>query len=244
MACEQSLKVMAYLDGELDAAAALEVERHLESCAECWAEKGRQQDLKDALFGVSYHSAPPSLRHAITRRLDSETRPAPGHGFWWGAGSGAGAMALAASLVFILLQPGDPLVNDLIEAHQRSLLGNHLIDVVSSDRHTVKPWFAGHADVSPPAPNFAAQGYALVGGRADYVDGARAAVVVYRHGAHVLNLFSWADRGQSLPHVRMRDGYRMVFWKQGDLDFAAVSDVGPQELDAFVTLMKKNSGQE
>lgn len=236
MTCDQSLKTAAYLDDELDANEALSVERHLESCVECRALKAQHEELKAAFRNLSYHRAPPSLRGKIERQLGGDRRRA---GFWLGAGGGAGAMALAASLAFFLLLPGNVLVNDLLEAHQRSLLGSHLIDVASSDRHTVKPWFAGHADVSPPAVNFATQGYVLVGGRADYVNGARAAVVVYRHGAHVINLFSWADRGGHLPRARVRDGYRMLFWKQGDLDFAAVSDTGPEELDALAALVKK-----
>lgn len=237
MDCEQSLKVAAYLDGELDTGEALAVERHLEDCAQCQALKAQHEELRDAFRSVSYHRAPSPLRRRIERQFDVDH--APRMGFWLGAGSGAGATALAAALAFFLLWPGDALVNDLLEAHQRSLFGNHLIDVASSDRHTVKPWFAGHADVSPPAVNFAAQGYVLVGGRADYVDGMRVAVVVYRHGAHVINLFSWADHGANLPHARLRDGYRMLFWKEGDLDFAAVSDTGPEELDALAALVKK-----
>jgi anti-sigma factor RsiW len=239
MACDQSLRTAAYLDGELDAGEALVVERHLESCAECQALQAQHEELKDAFRTVSYHRAPPSLRGNIQRELNRDRGPLRRAGFWFGAGSGAGAMALAAALAFFLLSPANLLVNDLLEAHQRSLLSGHLIDVVSSDRHTVKPWFAGHADVSPPAMNFASQGYVLVGGRADYVNGMRVAVVVYRHGAHVINLFSWADRGQMLPSARTRDGYHMLFWKKGDLDFAAVSDTGQEELDALAALVKK-----
>ena len=104
--------------------------------------------------------------------------------------------------------------------------------------------FAGHSDVSPPAEDFKAAGFTLVGGRADYVHGSRAAVVVYRHGAHVINLFAWADHDARLPGTSSRDGYRMVFWKQKDLDLAAVSDVDPAELDRFVDLVKKSQPRE
>lgn len=239
MECEQSLKTAAYLDGELDAGEALAAEQHLENCAECRVLKAQHEELKEAFRTVSYHRTPPSVRRSIARELGGDRAPLRRAGFWFGAGSGAGAMALAAALAFFLLSPANLLVNDLLEAHQRSLLSGHLIDVASSDRHTVKPWFAGHADVSPPAVNFAAEGYVLAGGRADYVNGMRVAVVVYRHGAHVINLFSWADHGRGLPSARMRDGYRMLFWKEGDLDFAAVSDTGREELDALAALVKK-----
>jgi len=253
MNCEQSLLVQAYLDGELDAADALKAEQHLESCAECQAMAADHAEMKAAMTGATYHRADAVLRARITAALDAETkrdavtefrpiRRKPG--FWLGAGSGAGGMAIAAVLAFLLFLPANPLVNDLASAHLRSLMPDHLIDVASSDHHTVKPWFAGHADVSPPAEDFKAEGFTLVGGRADYVHGERAAAVVYRHGAHIINLFAWADRNTSLPGARSRDGYRMIFWKQNDLDLAAVSDVDPAELDQFVALVKKSQSRE
>ena len=249
MACDQTLQTQAYLDGELGAAEALKAEAHLETCAECQALAADHADLKGAMAGATYYRAGAALRANIGRALDGEAkvtalRRPRRPGFWLGAGSGAGGMAIAAALAFFLLMPADPIVSDLADAHLRSLMGNHLIDVASSDHHTVKPWFAGHADVSPPAEDFAAQGFNLVGGRADYVRGARAAVVIYRHGAHVINLFAWADRGASLPRDVSRSGYHMTFWKQDDLDLAAVSDVDPNELDQFVALVKKTGHRE
>jgi anti-sigma factor RsiW len=249
MACEESLKTQAYLDGELDAAQSLDVEAHLEHCAECQALAADHADMKAAMTGVTYHRAPAALRAKIGDMLDAEAKvvplkPSRKAGFWLGAGSGAGGMAIAAVLAFLVFMPAGSVVNDLAEAHVRSLMGEHLIDVASSDHHTVKPWFAGHADVSPPAEDFKAEGFTLVGGRADYVHGSRAAVVVYRHGAHVINLFTWADRNARLPGTSSRDGYRMVLWKQNDLDLAAVSDVDPGELDRFVALVKKSQSRE
>jgi anti-sigma factor RsiW len=251
MNCEQSLLVQAYLDGELDAVEALKAEQHLESCAQCQAMAADHADMKAAMAGATYHRAGTALRARVAAALDAESgrvtefRPLSRKpGFWLGAGSGAGGMAIAAVLAFLLFLPANPLVNDLATAHLRSLMAGHLIDVASSDHHTVKPWFAGHTDVSPPAEDFAADGFTLVGGRADYVHGERAAVVVYRHGAHIINLFAWAGRDASLPGTRLRDGYRMIFWKQNDLDLAAVSDVDPAELDRFVALVKKSQSRE
>ena len=251
MACDHSLRTQAYLDGELDAAQSLAAEAHLETCKECQALAADHVEMKAAMAGATYHRASPQMRARIGAALDAEDKvvamPALSKKdrFWLGAGSGAGGMAIAAALAFFLFLPTNAVVlGDLAEAHQRSLVGEHLIDVASSDHHTVKPWFAGHADVSPPAEDFKADGFTLVGGRADYVHGARAAVVVYRHGAHVINLFAWADRGQSLPASGMRDGYRMILWKQDDLDLAAVSDMDPGELDHFVALVKKSQRRE
>ena len=115
---------------------------------------------------------------------------------------------------------------------------SHLIDVVSTDKHTVKPWFAGHADVSPAVADFEPQGYRLLGGRADYVDRQRAAVVVYQHGAHLINVFSWADDRRSLPRNLTRNGYELIFWRSGNLDYCAVSDTAPEELRRLVGLLQ------
>ena len=110
--------------------------------------------------------------------------------------------------------------------------------VVSSDHHTVKPWLAAHAAISPPAADFKAQGFALTGGRTDEVAGTRAAVMVYRHGNHEIDLFAWPDRGAKLPAPEMTHGFRSSFWKTGDLDFAAVSDVDAGAFANFIALAR------
>jgi len=254
MTCDESLKTQAYLDGELDAAEALKAEAHLEDCADCQALAADHAGLKAVMAAAPYHRAPAALRAKIAAALDAEAkrdgnvialRASRKPGFWLGAGSGAGGMAIAAMLAFLIFMPANnAMVADLADAHVRSLMGAHLIDVASSDHHTVKPWFAGHSDVSPPTEDFKADGFTLVGGRVDYVHGSRAAVVVYRHGAHVINLFAWADHNARLPGTGSQDGYRMVFWKQKDLDLAAVSDVDPAELNRFVALVKKSQSRE
>jgi anti-sigma factor RsiW len=163
-----------------------------------------------------------------------------GRSFWMGALGGAGGAAIAATMAFLLLvQPlTNPLLDDLLSAHVRSLMPSHLIDVVSTDKHTVKPWFAGHADVSPVVADFEQQGYKLVGGRADYLDHQRSAVVVYQHGAHIINVFSWAGTGHKLPGDATRSGYHLAFWKAGDLEYCAVSDTGWDELLGLVRLLR------
>jgi anti-sigma factor RsiW len=160
--------------------------------------------------------------------------------FWLGAFAGIGGVALAASLTFLVAaQPlGSSLPGDLLSAHVRSLMPEHLIDVVSTDKHTVKPWFSSHADVSPAVADFELQGYKLIGGRADYFDHQRAAVVVYQRGSHVINVFSW-DRNQgTLPKNTTRDGYHLAFWESGDLAYCAVSDTGWDELLGLAKLIQ------
>jgi anti-sigma factor RsiW len=253
MPCTETLRTQEYFDGELGAAAAVEIERHLETCADCAALLADLDSTRRLIREQApYLRADDALRRRITqalRREDGERprlpRLASGRwGFLGGAAGGSLVTALAASLTLAVVTPPPPslLVGDLMNAHLRSMMSDHLVDVVSSDRHTVKPWFAGHTDVSPPAVDFADQGYKLVGGRADYVDGRRAAVVVYRHGAHVINVFAWAHGAEQRPATASRNGYRFVFWRSGNLNFAAVSDTDPKELEALAHLVQKASG--
>jgi anti-sigma factor RsiW len=250
MACPETLRVQAYFDGELDASASAEIERHVDACGECMALLRSLEAARGAMRQQArYYRASPQLKSRVTKALDHEIGNLwslegliqRGQQFWLGAASGVAATALAASLAFLLLLPpaSGQLVNDVMGAHFRSLMENHLIDVVSSDQHTVKPWFAGHADVSPPTADFPKEDYRLVGGRVDYVDGHRAAVLVYRHGAHTINVFSWARSSESLPNIVTRNGYHAVFWRSGDLVFCAVSDTALDDLLGLVRLIKE-----
>jgi anti-sigma factor RsiW len=252
MPCAEQLRLQAYFDGELDAVAAADIERHTEGCAECRALLEDLERTRSLLrSGLEYGAASPALRARIARVLDQETRaqrPRPdrprqpawrARPFWLGALGGVGAAA-AAAIGFLLLfaRVPDAFLDELVAAHVRSLMPTHLTDVVSTNQHTVKPWFAGHADVSPVVADFAPQGYTLVGGRADYIDGKRVAVVVYQHGAHVINVFSWADRHTS-SRVTTRNGYHLVFWQAGNLEYCAVSDAGWEELQGLVRLLRQ-----
>jgi anti-sigma factor RsiW len=148
---------------------------------------------------------------------------------------------MAAGLAFLILAPSlpNPLLDELASAHARSLMPEHLIDVVSTDKHTVKPWFAGHADVSPVVADFSAQGYRLIGGRADYFDHQRAAVVVYQHGSHIINVFSWTAGHGALPKDTNRNGYHLAFWRMRDLGYCAVSDTAWDELLGLTRLLQE-----
>jgi len=263
--CAESLRVQAYFDGEVDAVSAAEIERHVEHCSACRELLQDLEKVRSALRGgISYSAAPPALRAQILQALDHDTdaatdeaigSPAPvkprsarrlrvfsGPGFRIGAFSGIGGAALAAAMAFFLVLPSlSPLSNEIVSAHVRSLMPTHLIDVVSTDRHTVKPWFAGHADVSPAVADFESQGYRLIGGRADYIDHQRSAVVVYQHGAHVINVFTWAASGARLPNNTTRSGYHLAFWRQGDIQYCAISDTGWDELLGLVRLLREQA---
>ncbi len=255
MACAEALRVQAYFDGELDAAGTLEVQRHLEGCADCRALLTDLEQLRVAIRRDLNPVASAQLRARLTQALDAQT-PAPvtrlparaprNRSFWLGALSGVGGSALAAGMLFVLLSPllGSALQEELVSAHLHSLLPAQLIQVESSDHHTVKPWFAGHADVSPVVADFAAAGYRLVGGRTDAVDHQRAAVLVYQHGAHVINVFSWEAKRGGLTREATRNGYHMIFWTDADLQYCAVSDTGWSELSALVRLVREQGARE
>jgi len=259
MQCAESLRVQAYFDGEVDALAAADIERHIENCAACHALLQQLERTRAALRReLPSLRASAALRARISDALDQESAvrttrrrasaraPWRTQSFWAGAVSGIGASAIAATLAFLLLTPllADPLVDDLVGAHLRSLMPTHLIDVASTDQHTVKPWFAGHADVSPVVADFEQQGYRLIGGRADYLDHQRSAVVVYQHGSHVINVFSWAAHHRASPNNATRNGYHLVFWRAADLEYCAVSDTGWGELLELVRLLRDLSARD
>jgi anti-sigma factor RsiW len=259
MLCPETLRVQAYFDGELDALSASDIERHNEACAGCRSLlKGLAQVRTVLRQDRRYVTASPALRARILRKLDDEggpkgTRPIGArrakwrrHPFWWGAFTGVGGTAIAAGVAFFLIAPlgNNPISEDLVSAHVRSLMSDHLIDVTSTDKHTVKPWFAGHTDVSPLVADFAPQGYRLIGGRADYFDHQRVAAVVYRHGLHVINVFSWAADGHGVPTNSNREGYHLAFWKIGDLVYCAVSDTAWDELLGLPRLLQELSAHD
>jgi anti-sigma factor RsiW len=240
MSCEELLNTQSYLDGELTGAEAAEAERHLQTCAECQAFAASTADLSDALRQASRHTAPAHLRAAVLARLDREPVRFSPRGFWMGAAGGAGVSALAAGFALLALLPPSiaTLTQSVADAHARALTGGRTIMVASSNHHTVKPWLAAHAGLSPPVTDFAADGFTLTGGRVDEVAGRPAAVMVYAHGNHEVDLFAWPDRGADLPGTSMAHGFRITFWKAGDMDYAAVSDMDGAAFQKFVALAR------
>lgn len=250
MLCSEAQRVQAYFDGELDAGTSSVIEQHLVHCGECAALMRDLQSTREALREqVSYHYANHALLGRVMNSIGGEATLVPkrqtvrDRRFWWGAAAGFTPSAIAAALVmFFNAAPAtDQVSADLLNAHLRSLVGDHLIDVASSDQHTVKPWFAGHADVSPPAADFPQANYHLVGGRVDYIDGRRAAVTVYRHGAHVINVFAWRENAVTPPELTTRNGYHIECWRNEDLQLCAVSDTALDELQSLTRLLKKAS---
>ena len=239
---DRAMLLHGLLDGELDAANALTAETHLKTCEACNSEFLRQQRLREAIAapGVAWR-APEGLATRIEQSLAKAAAPirpwrlsrrAP-------AWAGAGALgAIAASLAVLVVMPSrndSQMENQLIGSHVRSLLANHLTDVQTSNKHVVKPWFNGRIDFAPPVPDLADQGFPLAGGRLDYVSGKVVPALVYHRRLHTINVFIWPIKSGAIVPTRTlrRDGYSLVEWKRGDLEFWAVSDIDPVELRQF-----------
>lgn len=256
MNCEQAeLFIHALVDDELDAVNAAEVEAHVASCPACAEKLAALKSLRAALVQARLKDvAPTRLRARIESALPGPearvvsmrdfARPSR-RSFFGGLAAGSVLSgAIAASLVLTIFRQDQDLVvaNEVVSAHIRSLQAGHLTDVVTSDRHTVKPWFNGRLDLAPPVIDLTTLGFTLIGGRLDYIDGQAAASVVYQRRKHVINLFVSQRRGMSQAAVssdavqkRTIQGYNMRHWSRGDLDFWAISDIAAVELDEFVT---------
>jgi anti-sigma factor RsiW len=238
---DRELALQALLDGELDAANGAALEEHLKSCTGCSVHYARLQALRARLAQADLATpAPAALRRRVAAALQKAERTR--RTTWLTAavaGWTAGALSAAAAglLVVQLGSASYALEAQLVADHVRSLQPGHLIDVATSDRHVVRPWFNGRIDYALPVPDLAAQGFPLAGGRLDYADGRTIAALVYRRRAHVINLFVMPERGglQRLAFApgAAPPGYDVVRWREGGLEFWAVSDVEGGELQAF-----------
>ena len=258
MSCqENSTLVHGYLDGELDLVNTLRVEDHLRECTSCAQTYRNLQTLRSAVRGGGLYFQPPG---DLAERLHSALQDAAGAGrpvpasmreaarrprLWtWQAMTGLAA-CLAVGAVIFQFTPGAsrPLQSDLVAqevlaSHVRSLMANHLTDVPSSDQHTVKPWFNGKLDFSPPVRDLSAQGFPLVGGRLDYLEERPVAALVYQRRKHFINLFIWPSPRDSGKQVVMQQGYNMHHWAESGMTYWAVSDLNNSELEEFVRLIR------
>jgi anti-sigma factor RsiW len=250
--CDATRKfIHAYADGELDLVSSLEVEEHLEDCFACSQALRNLQSLKSSLHDESLYFNPPAhLQASIRAAIREADRPSPSiRRIPWGMMGLAAALVLALGVVWLIgrsfsagtKSSGEvALAQSVVSSHVRSLMANHLSDVESSDKHTVKPWFDGKLDFSPPVQDLAAQGFPLLGGRLDYLENRPVAALVYGRQKHIINLLVWpatnAPAAGGAPTAIQ--GYNIVHWNAGDMTYWAVSDLNTVELQQFAQLIK------
>ncbi|HTV85735.1 MAG TPA: anti-sigma factor [Dyella sp.] len=244
MMCNDArLLLHAYLDDELDAAQSVAVTRHMHGCPACAASYADYARLHKALAQPAlYRRAPDALR----ARWTAPGSPAAGNARtrrrWPGLAMAAGfigALLLTAPAWFYLWQQhgigANPLAGEVVSSHVRSLQQQHLMDVVSTDQHTVKPWFEGKLDFSPRVKDLAGVGFPLAGGRLDALDGHSVAALVYKRRLHVINLYQWPSTvTTSAAVVTQWHGYTVIRWIAGNMNYVAVSDVNETDLRQFV----------
>jgi len=245
MNCPQARPLIdAYADGELDAAGILELEKHIHDCPACALAWRSAQSLKKALKqDALFFTAPAELRRAIKAELRSQVETKPRWNFqnwnWLTTATTSVATAcLALLLTLSLTRPSaeQRLTQEIVSSNSRSLMPDHMLDVVSTDQHTVKPWFNGKLDFSPPVKDLAAQEFPLIGGRLDYIGGRSVAALIFHRNKHVINLFIWpVNEKDSKPTVAGSiQGYNVIHWSEADMTFWAVSDLNEKELMEFV----------
>ena len=239
-------QVDVYLDGELATVDARALEAHLAQCPDCTRFRDGRLVLRAGIVaGAPKFQAPAALRERIraaARARSGAPRRFTVQHLWRPLALAASLAAVALGSWTLALQrgAGAALADDVLTSHVRSLMPGHLTDVLSSDQHTVKPWFNGRLDFSPPVYDFAGRGYPLLGGRLDYVDGRAVAVLVYGRRQHVINVFQWPARGSvGGPSMRTRQGYHELHWTTPDYTYWVVSDLGLAELQEFAQLLRQ-----
>ena len=239
MICDQVARDLdAYMDGELasDSAAAIRV--HLDACAPCRQRFVDREALGGLIRSVPSYEAPAGLRARVAGQTQ-RAWPARHLLAWAAAAVLAVSVGGALRLVRSTATRGDTTADDVVNGHVRSLMAEHLFDVRSTDQHTVKPWFLGKLDFSPPVVDLAAAGFPLVGGRLDYIAGRPVAALLYQRQKHTINVFVWPESGASGGVTeRAIRGFHVRHWVREGMSFWAVSDLNDAELTEFARALR------
>jgi anti-sigma factor RsiW len=261
VSCELTQRfVPCYADGELDLVRTIEMETHLKDCPVCAQILENQQEVRSAVRRSSLaYAAPPVLRDRIQSSLRASIRVTvqerkikwPSMQIWQWAGAVAVLVLFSLSgwqLTARLRPPSSDrrIAEEVLSSHVRSLEANHLMDVVSTDQHTVKPWFDAKLDFSPPVEDLASDGFPLLGGRLDYVEEREVAALIYKRHEHFINLFVWPNPTGSRPTqaIESRQGYDIMRWSRDGFLCWAVSDVNASDLAKFARLLENYNASE
>jgi len=244
---DRQLELHGYLDGELDAMSAASFERHLADCPDCKRALAAEESLRAALRQAAlYERAPSSLRQNLLgapQEKAAPIRPTRISGFSWQWLAAAATLLLMVTVGWRQWQhaqgpaPMQLVASSLVDAHLRSLQPGHLTDVESTDQHTVKPWFDGRLDFAPPVRDFSGDGFPLIGGRLDVVQGRTAAALIYGRRKHIINIFVEKTPPEESWHgFGSMQGYHWLAWQKDGFSFFAVSDVSAPDLNQLEKL--------
>jgi anti-sigma factor RsiW len=246
MICDEMKPLLnARMDDEIDPIQRAALDAHVETCSSCATELEELQSVRHAIRGeLPYYKAPLDLRNRVrfalrgSEYLDTNARRTD----WrvWGAVAAGVVLCALATAPFLINERNQRqlVAEEFLSAHERALVGRS-VDVVSSDQHTVKPWFNGKLPFSPPVTDLRAEGFPLEGGRVDYAGDRAVAALVYSRRLHRIDVFVWPSAGQKAPPARFeRNGYNEMSWEKDNFLFTAVSDLNNVELAAFAGLLQ------